>query len=486
MNLFGKFCVALFLMPAVLSYAQITPVNTVYISQEVCASENFIDLSGLLPDNAIMGGSWSPVTSGGTGIFDPDADPAGVYTYTATDGVGTYSVEITITIVDPPVSTHAATTLCSNAGPVDLATFINNASGTGTWLPGLSSGTGVFNPAADPPGIYSYVVSGPCGTIVSEVYVSVIDTPDPGTDSIISVCAGNNSVNLFDVLGGNPDPGGFWTPSLHSGGSEFNPQRDLEGTYTYTVGNDECGYTASAVTVSIDRAPDAGSDAAVELCMNSGTINLFSLLGNDPDTGGTWFPALNSNSGWFDPLSDPAGVYTYRVSNGSCATSEAKVTVNLINTGQEPRLQLSVTGSLNYNMIRVEILEAYKYHYSLDNATYQSSNIFENLEGGKYTVYIREINGCGFYTRDVVILGGPDFFTPNGDGINDFWNLQISNIGYTVNIYDRYGRPIESFNDASVGWDGNFKGSPLPSADYWFLVNFEDGSVKNGHFTLLR
>lgn len=83
----------------------------------------------------------------------------------------------------------------------------------------------------------------------------------------------------------------------------------------------------------------------------------------------------------------------------------------------------------------------------------------------------------------------PKFFTPNGDGFNDFWQLSdVGNISINtpIFIYDRYGKLVHQFNIASPGWDGNFNGSPLPSSDYWFKATLENNQRLNGHFTLKR
>ncbi|KIC03588.1 hypothetical protein OA88_02205 [Flavobacterium sp. JRM] len=80
----------------------------------------------------------------------------------------------------------------------------------------------------------------------------------------------------------------------------------------------------------------------------------------------------------------------------------------------------------------------------------------------------------------------PVFFTPNGDGINDFWEVTgIENQKYSIYIYDRYGKLLKTLGHNS-GWDGNLNGNPLPSSDYWFRIIFEDGTNKNGHFSLKR
>ena len=38
----------------------------------------------------------------------------------------------------------------------------------------------------------------------------------------------------------------------------------------------------------------------------------------------------------------------------------------------------------------------------------------------------------------------------------------------------------------SKGWDGNYRGTPLSSDDYWFMVYLEDGRILKGHFALKR
>lgn len=144
--------------------------------------------------------------------------------------------------------------------------------------------------------------------------------------------------------------------------------------------------------------------------------------------------------------------------------------------------------TLNDNSIRVSVDGDDFYEYSLDGITYQNSNVFTNLPIGEYTVYVRDTDGCFTISLDVVMLFYPRFFTPNGDGFNDNWqvingNFATSNI---VSIFDRYGKLLTSFATDSVGWDGTSNGVPLPSSDYWFTMKREDGSISKGHFTLKR
>ncbi|MNK75457.1 hypothetical protein D3C87_949980 [compost metagenome] len=76
----------------------------------------------------------------------------------------------------------------------------------------------------------------------------------------------------------------------------------------------------------------------------------------------------------------------------------------------------------------------------------------------------------------VSIIDYPNFFTPNGDGFHDTWN--IIGLGEqtdaTIYIFDRYSKLIKQIASNGEGWDGTFGGSPVPSTDYWFTVTYKE------------
>lgn len=140
------------------------------------------------------------------------------------------------------------------------------------------------------------------------------------------------------------------------------------------------------------------------------------------------------------------------------------------------------------NIITVNVTGQGDYEYSLNGIDYQDSNVFTNLEYGEYTIYARDKHGCGISSDEIYLLMYPKYFTPNGDGYNDFWKIKFSDNepNLTIKIFDRQGKLVKQFGSLSQGWDGNYNGNPLPSTDYWFVVTRQNGKTHKGHFSLKR
>ncbi|MGO4770191.1 T9SS type B sorting domain-containing protein [Flavobacterium sp. W22_SRS_FK3] len=154
--------------------------------------------------------------------------------------------------------------------------------------------------------------------------------------------------------------------------------------------------------------------------------------------------------------------------------------------------EIEVKDLRNDNSVLININGPGQYVYSIadSNGPYQDSNLFEKVAVGFHTVYIKDLNGCGITQKEIAVLGAPKFFTPNGDGFNDFWNVEgVSADFYSksiIYIYDRYGKLIKQISPSGLGWDGTFLGNPLPADDYWYTAKFEDGREAKGHFSLKR
>ena len=85
----------------------------------------------------------------------------------------------------------------------------------------------------------------------------------------------------------------------------------------------------------------------------------------------------------------------------------------------------------------------------------------------------------------------PNYFSPNGDGVNDKWTIEALKDAYPksqVQIYNQIGKLIiEYLGKDFDGWDGTYLGQPMPSTDYWYKIYIEEKrKYLLGHFTLIR
>ncbi|AXG75099.1 hypothetical protein DVK85_13010 [Flavobacterium arcticum] len=128
------------------------------------------------------------------------------------------------------------------------------------------------------------------------------------------------------------------------------------------------------------------------------------------------------------------------------------------------------------------------YEFSMNGQIFTDVPTFNNLIPGLYTIYIRSKDNCKTIELEVPILNYPKYFTPNGDGTNEVWNVSFLYFfpDARVTIFDRYGKMVKSYLGKQKGWDGTYNGHNLPATDYWFKLEFNNGRVIKSHFSLLR
>lgn len=150
------------------------------------------------------------------------------------------------------------------------------------------------------------------------------------------------------------------------------------------------------------------------------------------------------------------------------------------------------------NNIRIEVEDPRgngSYEYAINGGEFQDDPVFLDVPPGINTVIINDKYGCGITAPiEFLVVGYPKFFTPNGDGIHDDWNiLGIETLtDPIVFIFDRYGKLLKQLDENST-WDGTYIGNPMPASDYWFRFEYteqEDGilvaKMLQNHFSLKR
>jgi gliding motility-associated-like protein len=432
------------------------------------------------------------------------------FTYYVTAAAPCFDDSITITVtIEEPLNPGTNTTLdiCSNNGIVDLFTLLGPAETGGIWSPALTSGTGVFDPLVDAQGTYMYTLTNTCGVFTSEVLVTVSQAPNAGVDNSVLICVGDGVTDLFAFLGTSAQSGGVWSPALPSGTGEFNPNTDAAGVYTYTVTAVlPCTTDATAqITVTVDdsNAPTV-NEANPEFCASdSPTVsNLDAFL----TLTGTvvWYEdaGLTLVANATDNLIDGEDYYATQTNSSGCESSASTPSITItINDAPTPIVFVSnqelcisdnptiseLTSNIDFNS---SIYDVAWYDSDVNGSVIAESSL---LEVGKtyYAVLIDLISGCESSVRlevtpDLTSCGEliiPDGFSPNGDGVNDTFdvdNLAFLYPNFEMEIYNRYGNMVYKGNANSRRFDGisNQSGAlssgQLPVGVYFYIFKFNN------------
>lgn len=195
---------------------------------------------------------------------------------------------------------------------------------------------------------------------------------------------------------------------------------------------------------------------------------------------GTNSPTLGVNA---------VGVYTVEVSNpfGCSRTRTLTVTASNIAT----IASIDVVDLADINSVTVNVTGPGDYEYSLDDSNnfWQDSNFFDNVPSGIHEVFINDKNGCGFISKEIVVVGIPKYFTPNNDSYNDVWEIKgiVKYPLAEIQIFDRYGKYLKTLSALYPNWDGTLNGKLLPASDYWYVITLDKNTPPiRGHFSLKR
>ena len=316
-----------------------------------------------------------------------------------------------------------------------------------------------------------------CNVISDEFSITIVPTPlAPVSNGDITICENENqplevtvptdvTVNWYDAVSGGD--------LLEENNTSFSPEN--EGTYyaeAISINGNCISNTRTAVTLTFSQSPQV-FDEAVFFCQDesveiSANINNMSYIWNTDET--TESITVSTE-----------GIYTVDVTNleGCTVTKTIEVT-------QLDAPIIAEVFTENNNLI-ITTENQGNFSYSVDGINYQNTPVFENLEGGRYTVYVRENSDCGIDTQTFVHFIVPKFFTPNNDTYHDTWRLKGIEFyaSSEVQIFDRYGKLLFYRKNKPISWDGMLRKQPLPTSDYWYVITI-NGQRRVGHFTLKR
>ncbi len=486
---------------------------------ELCTNDPITDLFASLGGAPDTGGVWTPALASGTGLFEPGVDTAGVYTYTvgATSACPSDSATVTVGVnIERIAGTNATETVCGSDTAFDLFPLLGitaNAGGTWTGPSTLTNGdTGTFDPATNAGGTYTYTVigSGACQDVNATVEVTVINpTPSLDTDGNIFCTLDNPVINdlIANII---PENGGtIQVYSAATGGTALDGTDALVNGSTYHVSETDVpsgceGTIRLAVTIQInDPAIPLLSETAVEFCLidapTVAELNAFITAGNNV----LWFDAATNGTAFADTDALLSGDYFAFEEDINGCRSLASIAINVtINDNAPPTLnpmgnelcgverptiaalEANLTVPAGLSVVWYDAMEAGTVlntsELLLDNATYYAAtfNATTGCESNERLEITVDLTACDLSVYTLLI---PDGFSPNGDGINDAYDLRDVEFlfeDYTIEIYNRYGNLVFMGNNAVAPWDGtsNQPGAAgnnvMPNGVYFYIFNF--------------
>jgi len=382
---------------------------------------------------------------------------------------------------------------------------VTNDSTSWTDIPGANSTSLVqtlTNPAA---GVNQYrlgVQNGTNSSIACRIYskplvVDVNPYPDAGLQQVTSVCAGQllqfyaNQGDSYAWTG----PNGF-TSTVEDPAVTESVQATDAGVYKVTITLNGCSATDSTIVkvysninaiVSSDTTICQGDPVTLSAAQSTGATTYYWTSSASSDT-------VKQATVTFTP--SQTTTYTVNLGNGGCFAVTQSVTVTVVpkpvaNAGPEKRIlsgeSVALSGTITGNNVQyywtpAEYLDNPN---SLTPLATPPDNIY-------YTLHAISADNCGTDTSTVYVrvfqkVTIPNTFTPNGDGVNDYWDIKnLSTYPKSITqVYNRYGQPVFQSNGYPKPWDGTSNGAVLPTGTYYYIIDLKNGMSKLSGWVLI-
>jgi len=112
-----------------------------------------------------------------------------------------------------------------------------------------------------------------------------------------------------------------------------------------------------------------------------------------------------------------------------------------------------------------------------------------------YALHVESDHGCKaaidemkVRVFDKIII--PNTFTPNGDGVNDYWEIRDLDVftDAIIEVYNTAGQRVYRSTGYDKAWDGTMNGRPLPVGTYYYAINLKEPKMKPmvGYVTIIR
>lgn len=409
----------------------------------------------------------------GANTLTPVVNAGGTYTLTVQNttqpGNLTCTYTATVTVTEDKVLPVAGLTSSQPQICVgESVTLTATGGATYNWgggLPGNGS-TQVVSPTVTT--TYTVFAVGANGCVsANPATVTVIVGPPTATvaASKSKICAGE-SVTLTASGGITYN----WVGLTGNGNTQVVTPTTTTTYSVYALGGNGCS-SVNPATITIEVVPAITSTLHdVYVCVgDSGVLD----AGAGPGYTYLWSTGATTQT----ITTNVVGTYSVTISNGVCSKTFSAQLLNpdlpqFTNVVYENHV-LTLTASNPTG----GVLE-----YSIDGGvTWQTSNIFYNvLDNTNYNMMVRVKDAKCSTSLSYYTFVISNAITPNQDGINEGIDFSgISNYNnFAASIFDRYGAELFKATKSEPVWRGSLKGINLPTATYWYRVQWENPASK--------
>jgi len=236
------------------------------------------------------------------------------------------------------------------------------------------------------------------------------------------------------------------------------------------------------------------------LCQADAAVN---ITGNSNISGTETFTGTGiTSAGVFDPKVAGVGTFTinylFTANTGCMYATSFQVVVNATPDVSLPAQYTVLEGGQLTLRPVASIAGGDKLSYRWSPSTGLSQDTVANpivsiSDDITYTLTVTSDQGCPVSVQTFVkvlkVPVVPNTFTPNGDGINDTWEIKYLNEypNVTVEIFNRYGTKVFFSNGYPKPWDGQTNGNGLPVGTYYYIISPNSGRKPiAGYVTIIR
>ena len=455
------------------------------------------------------------ITADGSGLMSSQEDQpsitAGTYSVTITDLNGCQVTKV-ITLTQPQAVKTKLTPFhitCQSAGFDNGSIDLLMTGGIAPYIYIWSNGATTRDLTGLTQGSYKVTVTDANGCVIADS--TIINLPPPlSFNKVVSEYYGYN-INCFGMSNGyiriNPEGGAAPFIYTWTGTDGFtSTSKDLFGLKAGVYNLMLTDSNFCTVTETFTLTEPGKLDMIVTLsASNAGGDNINCVGGS---TGSIGVEPVNQvgfvNYFWSDGSVDKmrtnltAGDYGLIITDMNNCHADSVITLTepdsikimfdlskpLCPDMPDGEIRLTVTGGVRG--------ADYLYRWS-DNSTGRN---LSNIVKGLYEVFVTDLNGCTVKdsitveSRNETCLVIPNAISPNGDLINDVWNIEMIELypQIEIKIFNRWGESVwRSEKGYPQPWDGRSNGKQLPIDSYHYIIDLHNGSKPYiGNVTIVR